>query len=88
MATTKTVTASASYIVTTNSTTVTYTPSVRADVDSTVIPLRISLSSADTVTAPSGVGLTPPIHMTKPGVFTQGTVPEGTLSNPTNDSNS
>lgn len=32
--------------------------------------------------------LVPPYHMTHPGVFTTGTTPEGTASNPQNDSNS
>ena len=34
-----------------------------------------------------GGQLVPPSHMTNPGVFTQGTSPEGTATKPNNDSN-
>lgn len=85
MALTKNTLASSTYIVTTGSTTVNYVPATRADVDSTVFPITITTSA--TLTAPAQAGLVSSTHVTKPGVFTVGTAPEGTLSNPTNDSN-
>jgi len=83
MAVTKTVLASASYIVTPNTTTVTYSYSSEPEVFSTI--LDVTRTSASTVT--STVGLIPSLHMTNPGVFTAGTPREGTASNPTNDAN-
>ncbi len=78
--------ASASTINTTGSTTVTFTFPAKADVDSTVIPIVYSTSS--TLGVPTNAGLKPSEHIKRPGVFTIGTAPEGTTSNPTNDSNS
>ncbi len=88
MAISKTTTASASYIVPTAGTTLTFTSSNQAGVVG-VQPNAISsaLSSAITVTT-SAAGLFVPNSITRPGIFTVGTPQEGTLSNPTNDSNS
>jgi hypothetical protein len=83
MAIVKTVAASSSYIVTPNTTAVGYSYSSEPEVFSTI--LDVTRTSASTVT--STVGLIPPLHMTKPGVFTAGTPQEGTASNPTNDAN-
>ncbi len=80
MATTKTTLASGTYININASTTKTFTASVRADV---IGDFPSTMSSSSILT-----NLTPSNHVTNPGVFTQGTAPEGTLSNPTNDSNS
>ncbi len=86
MATTLNTLASASYIVTNGSTTVNFTPAVRADISSDGLPVTYS-TSATIPTAAAAVGRRPSLHVTNPGVFTIGTAPEGTLSNPTNDSN-
>ena len=83
MALVKTLNASASYIVTPNTTTVTYTPAGRPDVNSTI--LDVTRTSASTVTWT--VGLVPPVRMTNPGVFTEGTSVEGSASKPNNDAN-
>ena len=83
MAITKTVSASASYIVTPNTTVVNPSFSSEPEVFSNV--LEVTRTSAALV---STVGLVPPLRMTNPGVFTAGTAQEGTASNPTNDSNS
>lgn len=85
MAITKQTLASAFYIRTTGSTTVNYAPAVRAEVLTNVLPITYSTSS--TLGVPTGAGLIPPRQVTRPGIFTAGTAPEGTLSNPTNDSN-
>ncbi len=39
-------------------------------------------------TVGTSTALQPSLHVTNPGVFTQGTAPEGTISRTTNDSNS
>lgn len=85
MAFNKTTAASGFYIRTTGSTTVNYAPAVRAEVFTNVIPIVYSTSS--TLGVPTGAGLIPPRQVTRSGIFTAGTAPEGTLSNPTNDSN-
>lgn len=89
MSITKTTTASASYIVPTVGTTLSYTPSGQADVTG-VQPneFATALSSAVSTTSSFAGSLVPPIRVTRPGIFTAGTPQEGTLSNPTNDSNS
>ncbi len=75
------------FTITQNNGTVTYTPTSPADVMNTYIPVTYSTSS----TIPATAGTTsfrPASHIRHPGVFIQGTAPEGTISNPTNDSNS
>ena len=47
-----------------------------------------ALSSATVTTSSFAGGIVPPTRITRPGIFTAGTPSEGTLSNPTNDSNS
>lgn len=77
---------SATYINTNSSTTKNFTPVVRADVFTR--GLEITYSTSSTIpTSAAKVGAVPSNHVTDPGVFTIGTAPEGTLSNPTNDSN-
>lgn len=77
--------ASGTYIVNTGTTTVTYqAPGVRANVNSTVLPVTYTTAN---VLIPTGAGLVPPIQVVAPGVFTEGTPKEGTTSKPTNDSN-
>lgn len=78
--------ASATYININSSTTKTFTPVVRADIVTSGLEVTYSTSSTIPTTA-AKVGRVPSNHVTHPGVFTLGTAPEGTLSNPTNDSN-
>lgn len=56
----------------------------------TYVGASISPTSATFTTVPdvSGGALVATPHNIRPGVFTAGTTPEGTSSNPTNDSNS
>jgi hypothetical protein len=81
----KTTTASATYIVNTNSTTTPFAPAVKADVFNNRSFANVMTSASVTAFTDN---LKPSIHVTKPGIFTAGTAPEGTASNPTNDSNS
>ena len=67
---------SATYAVTT-----TFAPAVRADIVN-------NIREGQTATIAANNARTPSIHVTNPGVFTAGTVIEGTASYPTNDSNS
>jgi hypothetical protein len=86
MASTLNTLASATYIVTNGSTTVNFTPVVRADI--VTGGLEITYSTSATIPASAAAkGRVPSNHVTNPGIFTLGTAPEGTLSNPTNDSN-
>lgn len=78
--------ASATYINLNASTTKTFTPVVRADI--LYRGIEVTYSTSSTIpTAAAAIGRIPSNHVTDPGVFTIGTSPEGTLSNPTNDSN-
>ncbi len=83
MAITKNTVASGFYIRTTGSTTVNYAPATRAEVLTNALPVTYVSAATNSTT----IGLVPPRQVTRPGVFTLGTAPEGTLSNPTNDSN-
>ena len=89
MSLTKNTLASASYIISTNSTALTFTSANQAQVVG-VQPneFATALSSAVATTSSFAGGLRVPTKITHPGVFTAGTAAEGTLSNPTNDSNS
>ncbi len=69
-----------------NSTTVTYNPVGRADIFNRGVEVTYS-TSATIPSFAAAIGRVPSNHVTNPGVFTLGTVPEGTLSNTTNDSN-
>lgn len=79
--------ASATFINITSSTTKNFTPVVRADIVYRGIENTLA-TSATAASIAAANGRTPSSHVTDPGVFTIGTAPEGTLSNPTNDSNS
>jgi hypothetical protein len=77
----KTTLASSFYIIPPTGTTYTFTPAGQ--------PSEIEYKTINSSLATStGFGIQPSIHVKQPGVFTAGTAQEGTLSNPTNDSNS
>jgi hypothetical protein len=83
--------ASSTYIITNSSTTITYNPVGRADIINRQVEVPYSTSTVITaaqVVVSQTNSKVPSNHVTNPGVFTEGTVKEGTLSNPTNDSNS
>lgn len=73
--------ASASYITTNGSTTVTYSFKAPGEVLTNVLNSNLSTSTPIP-------GIQVSRRITNPGVFTAGTAQEGTASNPTNDSNS
>ncbi len=82
---------SATYITTNSSTTVNFTPVVRADIRNRQLEVAYSTSTVVTAAQVASTQTNskfPSNHVIQPGVFTEGTVREGTLSNPTNDSNS
>lgn len=86
MSITKNTVASATYITTTGSTTVTYqAPGTRAEVKSNIFPQTYSTAAGFAVSTTEG--LVPPINVVARSVYTIGTSPEGTTSNPTNESN-
>lgn len=86
MATSINTLASAGVININASTTKAFTPVVRADILYRGVEVTYS-TSATLPAAAAAIGRVPSNHVTDPGVFTVGTAPEGTLSNPTNDSN-
>jgi hypothetical protein len=81
MAVSKTKLASGNYINATNSTTKAYAPVGVPNVEGHDFP-NVMTSAAVTASTES---LVYPNQVLNPGVFTAGTAPEGTASNPTND---